>query len=197
MTQKQKQALLAYLGYYDGQLDGIWGAKSQRATEAFQRDYQLTVDGIFGAGTEQRIREVVASGETPPVSGADSGVQIDAGEKTGTFWDEIEYIRRDEPYISCPCGKCGGFPEEPTERLIRAADMVRKHFNSPLIPTSTIRCQEHNKAVGGVDTSRHLKGRAMDFYIQGHSSAEVLAFVWTLCPSYAYAIDGSAVHMDF
>lgn len=25
MTTKQKQALLAYLGYYDGTLDGIWG----------------------------------------------------------------------------------------------------------------------------------------------------------------------------
>ena len=28
MTLKQKQALLAYLGFYDGPLDGIWGAKS-------------------------------------------------------------------------------------------------------------------------------------------------------------------------
>ena len=25
MTLKQKQALLAYLGYYDGPLDGLWG----------------------------------------------------------------------------------------------------------------------------------------------------------------------------
>ena len=32
MTLKQKQALLAYLGYYDGPLDGLWGEKSQRET---------------------------------------------------------------------------------------------------------------------------------------------------------------------
>ena len=39
MTLKQKQALLAYLGCYDGPLDGIWGEKSQRATIDFQRGY--------------------------------------------------------------------------------------------------------------------------------------------------------------
>ena len=39
MTLKQKQALLAYLGYYDGPLDGMWGEGSQRATIAFRRSY--------------------------------------------------------------------------------------------------------------------------------------------------------------
>ena len=52
MTMKQKQALLAYLGYYDGPLDGLWGEKSQRATRAFQADYGLIVDGIPGAATQ-------------------------------------------------------------------------------------------------------------------------------------------------
>ena len=65
MTLKQKQALLAYLGYYDGTLDGLWGEKSQLATEAFQRDYQLTVDGIFGSATEKRMLEAIATGEEP------------------------------------------------------------------------------------------------------------------------------------
>ena len=57
MTARQKQALLAYLGYYDGPLDGLWGEMSQKATIDFQRDYHLTVDGIFGAATEKRILE--------------------------------------------------------------------------------------------------------------------------------------------
>ena len=59
MTLKQKQALLAYLGYYDGPLDGLWGEKSQRATIDFQRYYmaQEDVDGIFGSETEKRILE--------------------------------------------------------------------------------------------------------------------------------------------
>ena len=67
MTLKQKQALMAYLGYYDGPLDGLWGEKSQRATIDFQRAYmtQEDVDGIFGAATENRILEVISTGEKP------------------------------------------------------------------------------------------------------------------------------------
>ena len=30
--------------------------------------------------------------------------------------------------------------------------------------TSGLRCKAHNKAVGGVDNSKHLEGRAVDFY---------------------------------
>ena len=48
MTVKQKQALLAYLGYYDGQLDGIWGEKSQWATIDFQRAVVIAKIGKQG-----------------------------------------------------------------------------------------------------------------------------------------------------
>ena len=34
MTAKQKQALLAYLGYDDGPLNGLWSENSKRATMA-------------------------------------------------------------------------------------------------------------------------------------------------------------------
>lgn len=65
MTARQKQNLLQYLGYYEAAVDGIWGDQSRQATEAFQRDYQLTVDGDFGDATARRILEVIATGEVP------------------------------------------------------------------------------------------------------------------------------------
>lgn len=190
MTVKQKQALLAYLDYYCGRLDGIWGDLSRKATEAFQRDYRLTVDGAFGVATEKRILEVISSGEQP----VQSGVNIDTAPD---WWKNIKYFTRDEVNIGCPCGECGGFPAEPTERLMRAADAVREHFGVPMSPTSTVRCKTHNAAVSGAWNSRHMEGRAMDFRVKGKDSDTVLAFVQTLKPSYAYKIDGSAVHMDF
>ena len=188
MTTKQRQNLLQYLGYYDGEIDGIYGTLTKEAVERFQADYGIGVDGVAGAETDKALRNAVAY-----------GMPEDQTRKpqTGTFWDEIRYISRDEAFVACPCGKCGGFPAEPAERLIRAADAVREHFGEPLIPTSTVRCKDHNAAVGGVWNSRHLEGRAMDFYVRGQSSGAVLAFVRTLHPSYAYAIDGRAVHMDF
>ena len=181
MTAKQKQCLLAYLGYYTGAIDGIWGEKSRQATEDFQRSCGLDPDGVFGEETARRIREVIAAGEAPVA---------------GSFWDEIQYFRRDEPFIACPCGKCGGFPVEPSEKLMRLADRVREHFGAPMIPTSTVRCSAHNAAVGGVANSYHVRGKAMDFYFEHIPAATVLAYVQTQGVHYAYAIDGTAVHMD-
>ena len=190
MTLKQKQALLAYLGYYDGPLDGVWGEKSQRATIDFQRSYmeQEDVDGIFGAATEKRILEVVATGEKPKES-----VQIDTAPD---WWKDIRYFRREE--FRCPCGKCGGFPVEPDEKLVRLADQVREHFGAPATVSSGVRCQTHNDALpGSVPNSYHVRGKAMDFCVRGVTGAKLLAYVKQLPVHYAYQIKGSDfVHMD-
>lgn len=199
MTTKQRQNLLQYLGYYSGIPDDVYGPQTKQAVEDFQRDYGIGVDGIAGPETEKALRHAVAYG-MPEMDTTDDTPQDTPQPTEGTgadWWKDIQYFRRDEPGIACPCGRCGGFPVEPTEKLMRAADAVREHFGAPMIPTSTVRCPEHNAAVGGVKTSQHLAGRAMDFYVKGHGSAEVLDFVRTLNPSYAYAIDSRAVHMDF
>ena len=197
MTLKQKQALLAYLGYYDGPVDGIWGDKSRQATADFQRSYmeQGEVDGIFGPATEKRILEVVATGEKPVDKIVENGVIVDTAH--GAFWKDIRYFKRDEPFIACPCGKCGGFPVEPSEKLMRLADRVREHFDAPMVPTSTVRCQAHNDSLSGsAKNSYHLRGKAMDFVIPGHKASEIVAYVKTQGVHYTYAINDNAVHMD-
>ena len=196
MTLKQKQALLAYLGCYDGPLDGLWGEKSQRATIVFQRSYmaQEDVDGIFGAATEKRILEVIATGENPVDKNAEKGVIVDTAPVA--FWKDIRYFTRAE--FRCPCGKCGGFPVEPEETLVRLADQVRDHFGAPVIVSSGVRCQTHNDELpGSAKNSYHVKGKAMDFCVLGVSGAELLAYVKQLPIHYAYQIKGSDfVHMD-
>ena len=193
MTTKQRQCLLAYLGYYTGELDDIYGSGTRTAVTAFQEAAGIGVDGVAGAQTDEALIRAVAEGK--PMAQANG--QTADRPTTGSYWDRIRYFRRSDAFIGCSCGKCGGFPAEPTERLMLAADAVREHFGAPVIPTSTVRCREHNAAVGGVATSRHMAGRAMDFWVKGRSSNQVLAFVRTLNPSFAYAIDDRAVHMDF
>lgn len=61
MTIKQKQWQLYYLGYYGGQIDGIWGAKSKAATVSFQKDNGLDADGIFGPLTIAKSKEVITA----------------------------------------------------------------------------------------------------------------------------------------
>ena len=169
MTRKQKQALLSYLGAYDGPLDGIWGDKSRQATIDFQRAYmeQEDVDGIFGAATGKRILEVIATGEKPVVK--------ENLTAPADWWKDIRYFTRSE--FRCPCGRCGGFPVEPDETLVRVVDEIRAKLGKPIgivdSGGSGVRCPEHNAAVGGVSTSYHLKGMAADLHCAAATPAEM------------------------
>ena len=136
---------------------------------AFQAHEGLEQDGSPGPLTQAALLEAVADGrfraedaQTP-------------GETTGTFWDEIRYFKREEKGIACPCGRCGGFPVEPTERLMRTADSIREELG-PMIPSSTVRCQAHNDELqGSAKNSRHIYGKAMDFNCPKSSQAQIEA----------------------
>ena len=186
MTIKQKQNLLAYLGYYKGKIDGIWGEKSTQATASFQDAFGLDPDGVCGAETEKALKHAVAY-----------GMPATKQEVTdGDFWDDIKYFKKSE--FACKCGKyCNGYPDEMKKGVMTVADRTRAHFGATAIVTSGLRCKQHNANVGGVANSRHLTGRAMDFRIVGKTAEQVLAYVKQQPEiRYAYAIDSQHVHMD-
>lgn len=192
MTTKRIQLLLQALDYAPGEPDGIPGKQTQAAVRAFQRDYGLAEDGIAGEKTQKALRRAIFEDWEKPAERTPG-----EEEKTGTWWDEIRYFTRADPYIGCSCGKCGGFPVEPSEKLMGLADSVRRAAGRPMIPTSTVRCRAHNAAVGGVQNSRHLLGNAMDFCIPGLDSQQLLSLVRAQKETaYSYAIDGTHVHMD-
>lgn len=206
MTIKQKQCLLLYLGYYTGAVDGIWGNNSRGATEAFQRNYGLTVDGIPGAATQKMLIGAIAG----------TAVKVDrpissTPQKAGAFWDGIKYFKREE--FRCPCGKCGGFPVEPKEALVKQLVSIREHFNAPItiVPLppanahsggSGVRCQEYNDSLlGSVKNSRHVQGKAADIIVSGFSGISVKAYCDSLVKAgklrYCYVISGgNSVHVD-
>lgn len=53
------------------------------------------------------------------------------------------------------------------EYLKLVLDLVRAHVDSPVIVNSGYRCPQVNKAVGGVENSLHLQGRAADIRFVG------------------------------
>ena len=158
MTTKQRQHLLAFLGYYVGNVDGEWGALSKTACTAFQKDFGgIKVDGFGGTETDKALCHSVAYGMPAKKVGKSEKEDI-----TGTFWDEIEYFTHDE--FKCKCGGkyCKGYPNEPDERIVRIADAIRKRIGKPITVNSGLRCKTHNANVGGVSNSQHLYGTAAD-----------------------------------
>lgn len=166
MTNTQRQHLLAYLGYYVGNVGGDWGTLSKTACRSFQEDFQgIKVDGYGGPETDKALRHAVAYDMFQVADAVDAtqkspGVTDTNFGHTGTFWDEIEFFTREE--FKCKCGGkyCNGYPAEPDERMVRIADAIRKRIGKPIFVNSGIRCKTHNANVGGVSNSQHLKSAA-------------------------------------
>ena len=193
MTIFQIQCLLAYLGYYTITVDGIWGPGSEQATKDFQAAEGLEDDGIPGKLTQAALLDAVAKGRFKQTS-----TQPETGDGTQPlWWQDIRYFTREE--FRCKCGGkyCNGFPAEPQEGMVRAIDNVREHFGKAFTPNSGVRCPTHNANVGGASNSRHLYGKAVDFRVPGKTAAQVLDYLSTLPGlGYYYAIDANNVHMD-
>ena len=190
MTAKQKQHLLAYLGYYVGNVDGIWGTLSETAMTAFKKDFAgLDVSGISKDAPEKALKHAVAY---------DLFRIEQKKESTGTFWDEIEYFTREE--FKCKCGGkyCNGYPAEPDERMVRISDKLRKNLGVPITIVSGLRCNTWNAIQGGVSNSQHMYGEAADIYAKGVSQSRVEAELDKIGGvRYHYPIKGSSnVHFD-
>ena len=206
MTVYQIQCLLLYykpdIPACDlGQADGIIGDKTRAAVRAFQRRVGITEDGQPGSETQAALKKYI-----------DTPLPTAEPNKHGAFWAEIKHFVPDE--FRCPCGKCGGFPVEMQEKLIRLLDTtIWDHFGVPItvIPLppadphaggSGIRCQAYNDSLrGSVPNSRHIQGKAADIIVRGFSGTMVNAFCQSLVKAgklrYAYVISGSnAVHID-
>ncbi len=169
MTVKQIQCLLTYLGYAPGEIDGVNGLKTTAAVLVFQAQEGLEQDGKPGSLTQAKLLDAVAEGrlyEEVPSSGQppDTESPDDSTSESGdgTFWDGIEFFKREEWRCQCGGKFCNGFPAEPAEETVRMCDEIRRRAGVPITISSGLRCPTHNAEVGGVSNSRHMTGQAAD-----------------------------------
>ena len=71
--------------------------------------------------------------------------------------------------FKCPCGKCNGYGDGIASSLLVTLQNLRDKYGTVKI-TSGYRCPSHNKEVGGSTNSKHTKGQAADFYLDGFNS---------------------------
>lgn len=116
--------------------------------------YNGPLDGIWGpqsqAAAERFLRDFTGEAEEVPQKPPDS------------FWDEIEFFKREE--FRCKCGGkyCNGFPAEPSEQTARYADEIRRRLKVPLPVNSGLRCEVWNRLKDGESQSQHMTGHACD-----------------------------------
>lgn len=225
LTITQRQSNLKFLGYYNAIVDGIEKNCTKNAYKLFQKDYNLTVDGIYGFVTDDKLTSVIKEiqsklGTTPDgVAGSitiskckeyqtNNGLVPDGicGVKTikklyssNLTWNNIPHFKKSE--MNCPC--CG--MNNTDLNLMLILEKIREHFgNKPIIITSGCRCKKHNDSLrGSASNSKHLYGKAVDFYIKGITISDTLNYCKSLVNNgtlrYTYTNStnmSGAVHID-
>lgn len=108
-----------------------------------------------------------------------------------------KHFRTDE--FECKCG-CGLNKISPAILII--CEMVREHFNKPVMVNCGCRCETHNEEVGGVPDSQHkLKGddfcHAADIRIIGVEPREIRNLLDATFPScLGIGLYKTFVHID-
>ena len=177
MTTKQRQNLLAYLGYYSGDIDGIYGQQTKAAVERFQEDFGvIVVDGLAGDETDKAMRHAVAYGMPESVADKMSATASAAADK---------YLQSDGCYhiprgvdvqlsknlwaheIHCQgngCCKESIISKQMVEMFQRIRDDYGDSIEIATAGGSGYRCSIHNSEVGGAYASLHMTGNALDLH---------------------------------
>lgn len=149
LSVRERQIKLSFLGYYNGKIDGVEGKKTKKAYLDLQKDYFVNnsfrhdIDGLYGKNTDKLLVSLY-------------------NVKT-----ICKHFTLKEFKCKCDNRFCCGYPAYLNANLLENAEKLRSYLNKPMIISSAIRCEKHNLRVGGTSGSRHLKGKAIDFYSNG------------------------------
>ena len=103
----------------------------------------------------------------------------------------FKYFKQEEFECKCGCGK-----NNVDYEFLTRLDIARGKAGIPFVINSGCRCAEHNKNVGGSDTSSHLKGIAADIRCANNTE------LWSIIHGLMYAgfkrvgIAKNFVHVD-
>lgn len=70
------QAVLRKLGYYQGAVDGVFGAQFQDAVRRYQRDYGLTPDGVIGPTTYASLEKYIRGYDVYTIKPGDTFYEV-------------------------------------------------------------------------------------------------------------------------
>lgn len=187
LTIKERQTYLKKIGLYTKSIDGIVGSGHKKAVKQFNIIFLNKKSKTYYEDTDKLLRKIYDSYSK-------SKYMVD------TDWQYFKSFKKSE--YKCKCGGkyCNGYPSKIAMRLVMADQYQRNYYGVSVSLTSGIRCEKHNKNVGGTSNSYHKKGRSSDTITSGKSSATVRNMIYknskTKLPfvTYSYDITSSSMH---
>ena len=172
LSIKERQTKLKYLKYYDGKIDGIEGTKTKKAYKLLQDDYffnKSDKNGKYNKNTDILLQSVYNV------------------KKYSKNFD----IKKDKMYCRCKGKYCTGYPAIINENLVKNLQKIRDKYGATSV-ISMLRCKKWNSLQPGASkTSKHMKGRAVDFQTSKSSTLkgrkEMIDYWFKLSkPNYGY-----------
>jgi uncharacterized protein YcbK (DUF882 family) len=91
--------------------------------------------------------------------------------------------------------KCCGLDTIDAE-LVNQLQILRDRIGRPIHVNSGIRCEAHNREVGGKPNSQHLLGKAADIRVAGMRTRELVSHVVEMPAFRGVGTYGTFVHVD-
>lgn len=89
------------------------------------------------------------------------------------------FFKRSELKCKCGCGK-----DTVDYELLLVLDLIRMHFDAPVIINSGNRCFFYNSKIGGSSKSQHLLSKAADIVVKGVKPNDVYNYLNAIYPEY-------------
>lgn len=173
------QQLLIVGGFYDGKATGHFDDETFEAFKQFKRSAYLEYPSVLGKSTAKELLEIGGIGQHPQPSEAVADPPIiSKGKSLKLPTGETVYCDQPIPGTRYFCwgeatknGTRVPTSKDVVQRIIRVAGILetaRKVLGDrKMVVTSWYRPPTVNRAVGGVENSRHVIGDGVDFVVQG------------------------------
>lgn len=163
------QEALNAVHYFVGDVDGVFGPRTDDAVRGFQRDHRLKIDGIAGAGTWAALGQAVAKGATRPVlfarahtdlsELAANGSRIAASSIQGT-WASLGAVATALPLILTEASGLYRTHLQPLRELLEPFGGPDRVALTALLAVSLFSAFQHVRA-GRARTEDHRTGKTL------------------------------------
>ena len=145
LDRTERQKALKKLGFYKGEINGLWDAQTKEAVYKFQKKYMPKKYWDGGKYTSNVDKWLVSAERVDRLA---------------------PHFKIEEFECQCKGKYCTGMPDYLNENLLRMLEDTRVYFKKPMTITCGERCSKQNASKSGsVSFSYHETGDAADFAI--------------------------------